>query len=82
MIKNLRGFEISFISPTDTKGARVKIKDLRHDKTKIISYSYNFISCKDDAEVYLKSLEIPCLYCCETEKGYIILSDNFNIMIK
>jgi hypothetical protein len=82
MMQNLRAFEITILQVTNTKGLRVKIKDLRHKKTKIIPYSYEFNSCKDDAETYLKSLNIPCIYSCETEKGYIILSDNFDIMIK
>lgn len=82
MIKNLRGFSISILQVTNTKGLRVKIKDLRFNKTKVIPYSYEFNSCKDDAEVYLKSLNIPCLYACETEKGFIILTDNFEIQIK
>jgi hypothetical protein len=81
-MKNLRAFEIRMLPPTNSRGIRVKIKDLRHKKTKIIPYSYKFNSCKDEAEIYLKSLSIPCLYSCETEKGYIILSDNFDIMIK
>lgn len=80
-MENLRAFEISMVSPTDHRGTRVKIKDLRHKKTKIIPYSYEFNSCKYEGEVYLKSLNIPCLYTCETEKGYIILSNNFDIQI-
>lgn len=82
MIQNLRAFEIYMIHPTTTKGSRVKIKDLRHKKSKTINYSYEFNSCKDEGEKYLKSLNIPCLYACETEKGFIILSDNFDIMLK
>jgi len=81
-MENLRCFDISMLQVTEKKGLRVRIKDLRHKKTKIISYSYEFNNCKDEAEVYLKSLNIPCLYCCETEKGYIILSNNFDKMIK
>jgi hypothetical protein len=82
MIKNLRGFEVICLGATNTKGTRVKIKDLRFNKTKIINYSYEFNSAKDDAEVYLKSLGIPCLYGCETKNGSLILSDNFEIQIK
>ena len=82
MIENARAFIITFIGPTNSRGARVKIKDLRHNKTKILSYSYEFNNCKDEAEVYLRSLNIPLLYAAETEKGYLILTDNFDIMIK
>ena len=79
MIKNLRGFEILYLGPTESKGSRVRIKDLRFNKTKIINYSYEFNQARDDAEVYLKSLGIPCLFCCETKNGSLILSDNFEI---
>ena len=76
-LKNLRGFEISMLQPTNKRGARVKINDLRFKKTKIIPYSYEFNTCKDEGKVYLNSLNILCLYACETEKVY-----NFDIQIK
>jgi hypothetical protein len=82
MIKNLRAFEIKYISPTDTKGARVSINDLRHNKRKIIYFDYEENNIKDMANKYLKECGIICLYGCETKKSYIILTDNFNIMIK
>jgi hypothetical protein len=82
MMQNLRAFEVTYLGPTDNRGTRIKIKDLRHHKTKIISYSYEHQCIKDDAINFLHSLNISCPYCCETEKGYIILSDNFDIMIK
>ena len=82
IIENLRGFEISMLPYTEHKQLRVKIKDLRFNKKKIIPYRYEFNNCKDEAIKYLKDLKIKCLYCCETEKGYIILTDNFEVMIK
>ena len=82
MIQNLRGFAVRMLPATNTRGTRVKIKDLRFHKSKIIPYSYEFNSCKDEAEVYLRDLGINCLYCCEIERGYIILTDDFEIQIK
>jgi hypothetical protein len=83
MLKNLRAFEIKFIPVTNLRGARVSINDLRHNKRKIIPFDYEQSNIKDMANDYLKfSLGIICLYGCETKKGYIILTDNFNIMIK
>lgn len=81
-LKNLRAFEIKYISPTNTKGARIGINDLRHNKKRFIAFDYELTNIKDMANNYLKSLGINCLYSCETKKGYIILTDNFNIMIK
>ena len=36
-IKNLRCFRIKFISPTNNRGARIGIKDLRNNKKEIQS---------------------------------------------
>ena len=52
-MENLRGFEIICLSPTNIKGTRVKIKDLRFNKTKIISYDYSFNNIKEIALKYL-----------------------------
>lgn len=30
MIKNLRGFRVDYLGPTNTLGARIRITDLRH----------------------------------------------------
>jgi len=76
MIKNLRAFQIAYIPPTDIKGARISIKDLRHNKRKIIAYDYA-VNTKETAINYLQSAGIPILYSFETEKFYFLLSDNF-----
>lgn len=36
--ENIRTFIVKFMAPTNTKPARVLINDLRHRKTRIISY--------------------------------------------
>ena len=76
MIKNLRAFQIAYIPPTDIKGARISIKDLRNNKRKIIAYDYA-VNTKETAVNYLKKLGISILYSFETEKFYFLLSDNF-----
>jgi hypothetical protein len=81
-LQNLRAFEITFIQVTNNRGARVKIKDMRHVKTKIIPFDYEYNNIKDMALKYLESKGIKCLYSCESNKGYILLSDNFEVQIK
>lgn len=81
-MQNLRAFLISYLPPTNSRGARVRIKDLRHKKTKIINYSYEHNSIKEEAINFLHSLNIGCPFCCETETAYIVLSENFDIQIK
>jgi len=76
--KNLRGFYITFLGATNTRGARVKIKDLRFNKSLIISYDYSYNSIKEIAFNYLKAKGISCLYEIETEKGFILATKNFN----
>ena len=83
MLKNLRAFEIKYIPPTNTKGARVSINDLRHNKRKIISFDYEEGNIKEMADTYLKSIGINCLYGAElSENAYIILTDNFDICMR
>ena len=80
--ENLRGFEIKYISPTDTKGARVSIFDLRHNQRIIIPYDYEENNISEMAFKFLMGLGIKIIYRLETPKGYMLLSDNFNIKIK
>lgn len=82
MLKNLRAFQIKFIPVTNSRGARVSIKDLRFNKTKFIPYDYEEENIKEMANNYLKTLGINCLYGAElNESAYIILTDNFELQI-
>ena len=82
MTKNLRAFEITYISPTNTKGSRVKIRDLRFEKTKIIPYDYELNHIGEMAIVYLNGQGINCLFKCESKNGYIVLTDDFETQIR
>jgi len=81
-MENLRGFEVVFLGATNSRGARVRIIDTRFNKTKIISYDYEFNNVGDIAEKFLKGIGIECLFKCELQKGYMLLTKNFNIQIK
>jgi maltose-binding protein MalE len=80
--QNLRGFSITFLSPTNSRGARVKIEDLRHNKKVIISYDYEFNNIKDIALKFLEEKGIKINFSLETKKSYILLTDDFKTQIK
>lgn len=52
-MQNLRTFEIKYIWPTNIKGSRIKIKDLRYNKSKIIPYDYSKNSAYEWARAYI-----------------------------
>ena len=81
-IPNLRVFEICYISPTNTKGARIRIKDLRHNKTVIIPFEYADSNIKDTARTFLKSKGITCVSQGEGKKSYLLLSRDFGRQIR
>jgi len=52
-LNHLRGFEVKYLQPTDTRGSRVSIYDTRHQVRKIISYDYRIGNTRDTAIDYL-----------------------------
>ncbi len=76
-MENLRAFEVKYLGPTNSRGSRVKIEDLRFNKSKTISYDYQFNDAGDIAENYLKSIGIKVAYCSEAKIGYILTTKNF-----
>ena len=52
---NLNTIEIKFISPTNTKGDRIKLSQTRFNKTatKIISWNYKYSSMEEIALEYI-----------------------------
>jgi hypothetical protein len=53
-IPRLRALHIEFFGPTNTKGARVRIKDERNNVTKFLPYDYAVGDIVDQAYAYLK----------------------------
>jgi len=53
-IPRLRALHIEFFGPTNTKGARVRIKDERNNVTKFLPYNYATGDIVLQACVYLK----------------------------
>ncbi len=56
--KRYRMFSLKYLPATNTKPSRCKIKDLRFDKSKVISL--NGDSMADKAIQYLESIGIQC----------------------
>jgi hypothetical protein len=81
-LKNLRVFEVSFISPTNYKGSRVLINDLRHKKRVIIPFNYSFNSALDVGLNFLTEKGIKIKFSAEIKKGFILLSEDFKTQIK
>lgn len=53
-IPRLRALHIEFFSPTDTKGARVRIKDERNNVTKWLPYDYAVGDIVEQSYTYLQ----------------------------
>lgn len=83
-MENLRGFKVETIQATNTNPVRVKITDLRFDKSKILSYGWQTPNTEKELIVwYLGLFGITILSQCwhENKEGRhiysIYLSDNF-----
>jgi hypothetical protein len=82
---NLRGFKVTFTQATDHKPNRVKIYDMRHNKTILVSYGAETPDNDTDLAKYtLNSLGINIIAQCwdEKDKYTILLTDNFTTQIK
>jgi hypothetical protein len=84
-LKHYHGLQAKFIPATNTKGSRVKIISLRHNKSKIISYDYKYDNTKEIAVAYLEAqgVKICGFIAPETtalNHSYILFTDNFEFM--
>ena len=78
-MRHVRIFEVKFFGPTNTKGARVGIYDLRNNKRCVVlSYNYSTGNIVEQARQWLESKGIECEAVSETfnHKVYL-MSDNF-----
>lgn len=69
-IKHNRAFNVKYLSPTDFRGSRVKITDLRHNKSIIISFDYALTGIKEMALSELLKLGIKINSFSYNEKTY------------
>ena len=82
-LDHLRAFNIKCLPPTDFKGTRVVINDLRHKKRVIESYNYEIGNIKNQGFKFLEDLgiKVNSFYYNEKDYTYTLLSENFEIMI-
>lgn len=75
-----RAIHVEFFGPTNTKGARVRVKDLRQGKTKFLPYDYAVGDIVEQASDYLTSCGIQTdgLALHDTQRGYTLLTSNFD----
>ena len=76
-MKHYRGFEAKVLSTTDTKGTRIRVKDLRRNESKIIHWNYEYSNMRDQVEDYLKTKNIYCQGFVGTDTTDILFSSDF-----
>lgn len=95
-IPRLRAVHIEFFGPTNTKGARVRLKDERNNVTKWLSYDYAVGDIVAQAYTYLQEQGViregvdqwegkdvqPMLMLHDTRRGYTLGVPNFETPIK
>jgi hypothetical protein len=81
-IPTVRVFEITFLGPGASTGARVKIEDLRFQESKIIPYDYSKNSEGEVALAYLNKLGIKIEGYGQSKKGFAYFTKNFSKSIK
>ena len=79
-----RALHVQFYGPTNTKGARVRIKDLRRGDNVWLSYDYAVGDIVNQAGAYLQSqgIEIMGLVLHDTQDGYTLATPDFATPIK
>ena len=75
---NLNTIEVKFISPTNFRGARVKMTSLRFKTSVTISYDYSISNTYDMAQQWLESKGFICEYMSEGRSCYYIHSSTFS----
>ena len=74
-----RAFDVRFMPPTNTLGARIRIRDLRREDRVIIPYDYEYGNVLEQGSRYLKSIGITpdALLLADKLDCYIIGSKDF-----
>lgn len=77
MLTNYHILEVTFISPTNHRGARLKIKSLRFDQSIIIPFDDKLTGIDRMAAEFLKNRGFNLVGMGESKKGFLIISDTF-----
>jgi hypothetical protein len=81
-MKNYRAFKVTYKGPTNHRGSRVIIKDLRFNQSKTINYDYKHNSISDMAIEYLESIGIKIVGRAESNFDTLLFTDNFETKLK
>jgi hypothetical protein len=81
-IPNNRVFEVVYLGPGYSTGARVKINDYRFQESKTIPYDYSQNGSPEVALSYLNKLGIKIDGRAESPKGFLLWTRNFEKSIK
>lgn len=77
ILKNYHALEVTHVSPTESRGARVKIKSHRFKQSKIISFDYTYNETYEMAQNWLESNGFELIGQSEGNNSFIILSTTF-----
>ena len=79
-----RAFLVRYLAPTNTRGSRVKIKDLRRGDQVTVPYDYRLSYIYEMAAEYLKSRGIRelRLVLADTLDAYVISTPDFETSLK
>jgi hypothetical protein len=80
---NARCFKVKYFGATNTQGSRIKVYDCRFKTTKWLPFNYEYTNGCQQVADYLKEIGIAVLFKAEfDERTDIIISDNFEVMLK
>ena len=79
-----RSIHVEAFGPTNTLGARVRVKDMRHGAVVWLPYDYSIGDIIEQAQAYLTAQRIPSdgVALHDTTRGYTIVTQNFATPIK
>jgi len=79
-----RAIHVEFFGPTNTKGDRIRIKDMRRGDTVWLPYNYEIGDIINQAGVYLQARKIvvTALVLHDTTNGYTLATPDFETPIK
>lgn len=77
-IPNLRAIEVKYYGPTDTRGARVRLRDFRGIlRDRWLPYSYEYDSATAFARAFLESEGWTLAHGAETPDAFLWLTPDF-----
>lgn len=82
--KRYRPFAVKYISPTNFRGGRVKITDIRRGKSKTIPWTHDFNNSADYALNYLNSsgIKVVALSIGDLDSDTQLLTEDFETELK